>query len=95
MNLKPLGDKLVIERVEQEQRTQSGIVLPETAKEKPQEGKVLAVGPGKRLESGEHQPMQVSEGDRVLFARYAGTEFKLGDRDVLILAENDVLAIIE
>ena len=96
MNLKPLGDRLIVEPIEKEEMTASGIVLPETAKEKPQEGKVLAVGPGQRDEDGEHIPMDVKEGDRVLFAKYAGTEVKLeANRKVLVLRESDILAIVE
>ena len=95
INLKPLGDKLVVEPSSGEEQTASGIILPDTAKEKPQEGEVLAVGPGKRLESGERQEMDVKVGDRVLYAKYGGTEVKTGDRELLILSENDVLAIVE
>ena len=96
IKLKPLGDRLIVEPVEREEVTASGIVLPETAKEKPQEGKVLAVGPGRRDEEGNRVPMDVKEGDRVLFAKYAGTEVKLEtDRKVLVLKESDILAIVE
>ena len=95
LNLKPLGDRLVIEPLEKEERTASGIILPETAKEKPQEGEVLAVGPGRRDEDGKLVPMDVKKGDIVLFAKYAGTEVKLEDKKVLILKESDVLAIVE
>jgi len=96
MNLKPLGDRLIVEPIEREEMTASGIVLPETAKEKPQEGKVLAVGPGQRDEEGKRIPMDVKEGDRVLFAKYAGTEVKLEtNRKVLVLRESDILAIVE
>lgn len=95
MNLKPLGDRLVVEPIEREERTASGIILPETAKEKPQEGKVLAVGPGRRDEEGERIPMDVKEGDRVLYAKYAGTEVKVDDQKLLILRESDILALIE
>jgi chaperonin GroES len=96
INLKPLGDRLIVEPIEREEVTPSGIVLPETAKEKPQEGKVLAVGPGRRDDDGNRIPMDVKEGDRVLFAKYAGTEVKLdADRKVLVLKESDILAIVE
>jgi chaperonin GroES len=96
IKLKPLGDRLIVEPIEKEEMTASGIVLPETAKEKPQEGKVLAAGPGRRDEEGKHIPMDVKEGDRVLFAKYAGTEVKLEtDRKVLVLKESDILAIVE
>ena len=95
LNLKPLGDRLIVEPVEREEVTASGIVLPETAKEKPQEGKVLAAGPGRRDEEGKRIPMDVKEGDRVLFAKYAGTEVKLEtNRKVLVLKESDILAIV-
>ena len=94
--LKPLGDRLIVEPIEKEEVTASGIILPETAKEKPQEGVVLAVGPGPRDEDGDRIPMDVKEGDRVLFAKYAGTEVKLeADRKVLVLRESDILAIVE
>lgn len=93
---KPLGDRVIVEPLEQEQVTAGGIYVPETAKEKPQEGKVLAVGPGRMLDNGDRAPMDVDEGDRVLFAKYAGTEFTVnGDKPVLILNERDVLAIVE
>jgi len=94
MNLKPLGDRIVVKPIEREERTPSGIILPETAKEKPQEGEVLAVGPGRRDEDGKRIPMDVKEGDRVLYAKYAGTEVKLDDQKLLILKESDVLALI-
>ena len=93
MNLEPLGDRLIVEVLEEEETTVSGIVLPDTAKEKPQRGRVLAVGPGPRNdETGEHVPMDVSEGDEIIFSKYGGTELKLGSDDVLILRESDVLA---
>ena len=96
MQLKPLGDRLVVEPIEPEETTASGILLPETAKEKPQEGKVLAAGPGRLDDSGKRVKMEVSEGDRVLYAKYAGTEVKLeGDQKVLILKESDILGIID
>jgi chaperonin GroES len=96
INLKPLADRLIVEPIEQEEKTASGIILPETAKEKPQEGNVLAVGPGRKDEDGKPIPMDVKEGDRVLYAKYAGTEVKLpDDRKVLVLKESDVLAIVE
>lgn len=96
VNLKPLGDRLVVEPIEGEETTSGGILLPETAKEKPQEGKVVAAGPGRVDESGNRVKMEVKVGDRVLYAKYAGTEIKLeGDRKVLILKESDVLALVE
>ena len=95
MNLKPLGSRVVIEPLEQEEITSGGIVLPETAKEKPQKGKVLSVGPGDRDDEGKRVPMDVKAGDTVLFAKYAGTEIKVEGKKLLILKESDVLAIVE
>ena len=96
LNFKPLNDRVIVEPLEQEDRTAGGIYVPETAKEKPQEGTVLAVGPGRLLDSGQRASMAVHEGDRVLFAKYAGTEFKAdSDKRYLILGEKDILAIIE
>src|SRR5207249_5391711 len=93
MNLQPLGDRLIVEVLEEEETTVSGIVLPDTAKEKPQRGRVLAVGPGPRQEAtGEHIPMDVAEGDELIFCKYGGTEIKLGTDEVLILRESAVLA---
>jgi chaperonin GroES len=92
MDLQPLGDRLIVEILEEEELTASGIVLPDTAKEKPQRGKVLAVGPGARDEDGNHIQMDVEEGDEVIFSKYGGTEIKVGADDVLILRESDVLA---
>jgi chaperonin GroES len=94
ISLKPLGNRVVVEPIEQEETTSSGIVLPETAKEKPQKGKVLAVGPGDRDDDGKRIQMDVSEGDTVLFAKYSGTEIKLEGKKLLILRENDLLAIV-
>jgi len=95
LKLKPLGDRVVVEPIEREEVTASGIYVPETAKEKPQEGLVVAAGPGRRDEDGERIAMDVAEGDRVLYAKYAGTEVKLGDKKYLILKESDVLAILD
>ncbi|HRQ42205.1 MAG TPA: co-chaperone GroES [Chloroflexota bacterium] len=95
MNLKPLGDRLVVEPKEREQTTASGLVLPETAAEKPQEGEVIAVGPGRRDDDGKRVAMDVSVGDRVLYAKYGGTEVKIDGKKLLILKESDVLAIVE
>jgi chaperonin GroES len=95
MNLKPLGDRLVIKPIEQEDVTSSGIFLPETAKEKPQQGKVIAAGPGARKESGERIALDVAVDDTVLYAKYAGTSIKLDGQEYLILKETDVLAIVE
>lgn len=94
VNLKPLGDRLVVEPREREQTTASGLVLPETAKEKPQEGEVIAVGPGRRDDDGNRIPMDVAVGDIVLYAKYGGTEVKIDDKKLLILKESDVLAIV-
>lgn len=94
MSLKPLGNRVVIEPNEQEEITSGGIVLPETAKEKPQKGKVLSVGPGDRDEDGKRIPMDVKEGDTVLFAKYAGTEIKVDGKKLLIMRESDLLAIV-
>jgi len=95
LNITPLGDRVVVEPLEKEDTTPSGLVLPETAREKPQEGKVLAAGPGRTNEDGARVTMDVKVGDRVLYAKYAGTEFKLNDKKYLILGEKDILAIIE
>ncbi len=95
VGIKPLGDRIVIKRLEAEATTKGGIVLPDTAKEKPKQGEVVAVGEGKVLESGETQPMQVKVGDRVIFGSYAGTDVTVGDDDYLILSESDVLAVVE
>jgi chaperonin GroES len=92
MDLQPLGDRLIVEVLEEEEMTVSGIVLPDTAKEKPQRGRVLAVGPGSRNDKGDLVPMDVAEGDEVIFSKYGGTEVKLGTDEVLILRESDVLA---
>jgi len=95
LKLRPLADRLVVEPTEQEEMTASGIYVPETAKEKPQKGKVIAVGPGRKDDDGKRIPMDVAEGDRVLYARYGGVEVKLEDKKYLILKESDVLAILE
>lgn len=94
-SLKPLGSRVLIEPVEQDEVTTGGIVLPETAKEKPQKGKILSVGPGDRDEGGKRIPLDVKVGDIVLFAKYAGTEIKVEGKKLLILKESDVLAIVE
>lgn len=94
INLKPLGSRVVIEPLEQEEVTAGGIVLPETAKEKPQKGVVLSVGPGDRDEKGAHIPMDVKVGDTVLFQKYGGTEVKIDNKKLLILRESDLLAIV-
>jgi len=95
ISFKPLGSRVVVEPTEQEEVTAGGIVLPETAKEKPQKGKVLSVGPGDRNDKGERIPMDVAKGDTVLFAKYAGTEIKVDGKKLLILRESDLLAIVD
>ncbi len=95
MKLKPLGNRVVVEPLESEEITAGGIVLPETAKEKPQKGKVLSVGPGERDDEGDYIKMEVKSGDTVLFAKYAGTEIKMDGKKLLILRETDLLAIVE
>ena len=92
MDLQPLGDRLIVEVLEDEKTTISGIVLPDTAKEKPQRGRVLAAGPGSRNDKGELIPMEVAEGDEIIFSKYGGTEIKLGADEILVLRESDVLA---
>ena len=95
LSFKPLGGRVLIDPIEQEEMTAGGIILPETAKEKPQEGKVLAVGPGDRDEEGKRIPLDLKVGDKVLFAKYSGTEVKMDGKKLLILRESDVLGIIE
>ena len=92
MNLQPLGDRLIVEVLEEEETTVSGIVLPDTAKEKPQKGKVLAVGDGKLDDNGQRVPLDVAEGDEVLYSKYGGTEIVVDGEDLLVLRESDVLA---
>ena len=93
--LRPLGDRVVIKPSAREEMTKSGIVLPDTVKEKPQEGTILAVGPGKVLEDGKREAMDVKAGDKVLYAKYAGTEFKVEEEDLLIVSQKDILAVVE
>ncbi|HZQ99715.1 MAG TPA: co-chaperone GroES [Chloroflexota bacterium] len=93
--LTPLGDRVVVEPVEEEQMTTSGIYLPDTAKEKPQQGKIIAVGPGAQKDDGKRVPLEVKVGDTVLYAKYAGTEVKQDGKDLLILSERDILAILK
>ena len=95
LKLKPLGGRVIVEPTEQEEMTAGGIILPETAKEKPQEGKILAAGPGDRDEDGERIPMEVQVGDKVLYAKYSGTEVKMDGKKLLILRESDILAVID
>ncbi|WP_416148612.1 co-chaperone GroES [Salipaludibacillus sp. HK11] len=92
--LKPLGDRIVIELVEQEEKTKSGIVLPDSAQEKPQEGKIIAVGSGRVTDSGERVALEVKEGDSIIFSKYSGTEVKYEGNEYLVLRESDVLAIL-
>lgn len=94
IGLRPLGDRVVVKPLSREEVTKSGIVLPDTAKEKPQEGSVVAVGPGRVLDNGQRVPMELKDGDRVLFAKYAGTEFKRDEDELLILSERDILAVV-
>ena len=94
MKVKPLGDKVVVKRLEAEEKTAGGIVLPDTAKEKPKEGKILALGDGKLLDSGERAEFQVKVGDRVLFTSYAGTEITVDGDELLIMSEDDILAVV-
>jgi chaperonin GroES len=93
--LQPLGDRLVVEREQSEGKTAGGIVLPESAKDKPARGKVISLGDGRMLDDGSRAPIQVKVGDRVLFSSYAGEEFKVGDRELLLMSEDDILAVIE
>lgn len=95
MNVKPLGDRIVVERIEQDEKTAGGIIIPDTAKEKPQKGKVIAAGPGARDEDGKRIPMEVKVGDVVLFTKWGGTEYKEGNVEYLILKESDVIGICE
>ena len=94
MKIKPLNDRVIVKRVEEEQKTAGGIIIPDTAKEKPQEGEVVAVGPGKRDDDGKRTALEVKEGDRILFGKYAGTEIKMEGEEYLMMREEDILAII-
>lgn len=95
MSLKPLGDRVVVEHVEQAEKSAGGVFLPDTAKEKPQEGKVLAVGPGRTLDNGTVVPVAVKAGDRVIYSKYSGSEIKIDGKEYLIVSEKDVLAIVD
>ncbi|MDY6908503.1 MAG: co-chaperone GroES [Thermodesulfobacteriota bacterium] len=95
MKLRPLHDRVIVRRLEEEEKTAGGIIIPDTAKEKPQQGKVIAVGKGRILENGDVVPLVVKENDRVLFSKYAGTEVKVGGEELLIMREDDILAIFE
>jgi len=95
MKLKPLNDRVVVRRVEEEEKTAGGIIIPDTAKEKPVQGAVISVGSGKLMEDGSRRPLDVKAGDRVLFSKYAGTDIKVEGEELLIMREDDILAIIE
>jgi chaperonin GroES len=95
MNVKPLGDRVLVQPIEQEEVKKGGIIIPDTAKEKPQEGKIVAVGPGKRDDNGKLIPMDVKKGDRVLYSKYGGTEIKIDGKDHLIMREDDILGVLD
>ncbi len=95
MKIKPLNDRILVTRIEEEQKTKGGIIIPDTAKEKPQEGKVVAVGPGKRDDKGQIIPLDIKSGDHVLFGKYAGTEIKINGVENLIMREDDILGIVQ
>src|SRR5262245_42872053 len=94
-NLRPLHDRVIVKRIDEQEQIRGGIIIPDTAKEKPQEGEVIAVGAGKKLDSGERVPLDVKEGDRVLFGKYSGTDIKVEGDEFLILREDDILGVIE
>ena len=95
MAFRPLGDRVLIKRVDEEEKTKGGIIIPDTAKEKPQEGKVISVGPGARDENGKLQPLDVKKGDRILFGKWSGTEVKIDGEDLMIMKESDIMGVIE
>ena len=95
MKIRPLQDRVIVKRLEEEQKTSGGIIIPDTAKEKPQKGEIVAAGPGKRNEEGKLQPLDVKKGDKILFSKYAGTEIKEGGDELLIMREDDILGVIE
>ena len=95
MKFRPLGDRVLVKRVEEEEKTKGGIIIPDTAKEKPQEGEVIAVGPGARDDSGKVQPLGLKKGDKILFGKWSGTEVKVDGQDLLIMKESDVLGVVE
>lgn len=95
MNIKPLHDRIIVSRLESEEKTPGGIIIPDTAREKPQEGKVLAVGPGRRDKDGNRIALEVKEGDKVLFTKWGGTEIKIDDREIMMMKEDDILAVLE
>ena len=95
MAFRPLGDRVLVKRVEEESKTKGGIIIPDTAKEKPQEGEVIAVGPGARDDNGKIQPLDVKKGDRILFGKWSGTEVKIDGQDLLIMKESDIMGVLE
>jgi chaperonin GroES len=95
MAFRPLGDRVLVRRVEEEEKTKGGIIIPDSAKEKPQEGEVIAIGPGARDDSGKIQPLDVKSGDRILFGKWSGTEVKLDGEDLLIMKESDILGVLD
>lgn len=95
MAFRPLGDRVAVRRIEEEAKTKGGIIIPDTAKEKPQEGEIISIGPGARNEAGERVPLDVKVGDRILFGKWSGSEVKLDDEDILIMRESDILGILE
>ncbi len=95
MKIRPMGDRILVLRVEEEQKTAGGIIIPDSAKEKPQEGKIVAVGPGKMSDDGKRSPMDVKEGDKILFSKYAGTEIKIDGVEHLFMREDDILGVLE
>jgi chaperonin GroES len=95
MKIRPLNERVIVIRVEEEQKTAGGIIIPDTAKEKPQEGKIVAVGPGKRDDNGKRIPLEVKEGDRILFSKYAGTEIKIDGKEHIFMREDDILGILD
>ena len=95
MKIRPLHDRVIVKRIEEEEKTKGGIIIPDTAKEKPIEGKVVAVGAGKILENGKKQPLEVKKGDRILFGKYSGTDIKIEGEEHLIMREDDIIAIVE
>ena len=95
MAFRPLGDRVLVKRVEEEEKTKGGIIIPDTAKEKPQEGEVIATGPGARDDAGKVQPLDVKTGDRILFGKWSGTEVKLDGQDLLIMKESDILGVLD
>ena len=95
MKIRPLGDRILVKRIKEEEKTKGGIIIPDTAKEKPQEGEIVSVGPGARDESGKIQPLDVKKGDKILFGKWSGTEIKLDGKDLLIMKESDILGVLE